>query len=81
MARIRGKAATGERVAEIYGKSGCGFTRAARADYARRGYRVDYFDLKKDPAALKRFLELTGGDRTVPLIRADGEVSVGFGGT
>jgi glutaredoxin 3 len=41
-----------------------------------------YFDIKKDAAAMKRFLALSGGDRRVPLVLdAGGRVSVGFGGT
>ncbi len=31
---------------------------------------------------MKRFLELSGGDRRVPLIQEDGgKIAVGFGGT
>ncbi len=37
--------------------------------------------MKKDAAALKRFLELSGGDRRVPLIVDRGRVTVGFGGS
>jgi hypothetical protein len=37
--------------------------------------------VKKDPAAMKRFLELSGGERRVPLVVERGRVSVGFGGT
>ncbi len=42
---------------------------------------MQYFDVKKDAAAMKRFLELSGGDRRVPLIVERGRVTVGFGGT
>lgn len=42
---------------------------------------MTYFDVKRDPAALARFLELSGGERRVPLIVAGGRVTVGFGGT
>jgi glutaredoxin 3 len=42
---------------------------------------VAYHDVKKDAAAMKRFLELSGGDRRVPLIVERGRVSVGFGGS
>jgi glutaredoxin len=66
---------------QIYGKEGCGYTSAARADYAARGHPVEYFDVKADPAAMARFLELSGGERRVPLIVERGRVSVGFGGT
>jgi glutaredoxin 3 len=37
--------------------------------------------VKKDPAAMSRFLELSGGDRRVPLILERGRVTVGFGGS
>ncbi len=37
--------------------------------------------MKKDSDALKRFLELTGGERRVPVIVERGRVTVGFGGT
>ncbi len=50
-------------------------------DFGKRGYRVDYFNVKKDAAALERFLRLSGGGRRVPLIREEGQVTVGFGGT
>jgi hypothetical protein len=50
-------------------------------DFGKRGYRVDYFNVKKDAAAMARFLELSGGERRVPLIREEGKVVVGFGGT
>jgi hypothetical protein len=41
----------------------------------------EYFNVKKDRAALERMLALTKGRRDVPVI-ADGEnVTIGFGGT
>jgi hypothetical protein len=43
--------------------------------------QVEYFDVKQDPQAMKRFLELSGGDRRVPLIVERGRVTVGFGGS
>jgi glutaredoxin len=64
----------------IYGKDTCPYTRAAREDYAARGVRVSYFNVKQDPEAMRRFLELSGGDRRVPLIVEGGRVSIGFGG-
>jgi hypothetical protein len=42
---------------------------------------VEYHDVRKDAAAMKRFLELSGGDRRVPLIEEGGRVTVGFGGS
>jgi hypothetical protein len=43
--------------------------------------KVEYFDVKQDAAAMKRFLELSGGSRRVPLIVEGGRVTVGFGGS
>jgi glutaredoxin len=66
---------------DIYGKDECGFTSAARKDYATRGREVRYFDVKKDAAAMARFLELGEGQRRVPLILDRGRVSIGYGGS
>ncbi|MFY3746640.1 UXX-star selenoprotein family 1 [Anaeromyxobacter sp. Red801] len=66
---------------EIYGKDACPYTAAARREYAARGLEVRYFDVKRDRAAMARFLELSGGDRRVPLIVERGRVSSGFGGS
>jgi glutaredoxin len=70
-----------DRQVEIFGKDTCGYTNAARLDYAKRGYRVEYFNVTRDPAAMQRFLALSGGERRVPLLHEDGKVTVGFGGT
>ncbi len=66
---------------QIYGKESCAYTGAARKDYLARGCPVEYFDVKVDAAAMVRFLELSGGERRVPLIVERGRVTVGFGGT
>ena len=42
--------------------------------------KVEYFNVKSDPEAMKRFLELSGGDRQVPLIEQDGMTTTGFNG-
>ena len=42
---------------------------------------MQYFNVKKDAEAMKRFLALSGGERRVPLIVERGRVTVGFGGT
>lgn len=67
---------------EIYGKEDCPYTRAARDEHARRGAEVRYLDVARDPAAMRRFLELSGGERRVPLVVEEGgRVTIGFGGT
>ncbi len=37
--------------------------------------------MKKDPAGLAKMLEYSAGRRAVPVIVADGKVTIGFGGT
>jgi len=65
----------------IYGKDTCPYTRAAREDYQSRGVPVTYHDVTRDPEAMRAFLELSGGERQVPLILYGGRVSAGFGGS
>lgn len=45
------------------------------------GAQVEYHDVESDPAAMKRFLELSGGERRVPLLVEDGRVTIGYGGS
>ncbi len=54
---------------------------AAREDYARRKVAFEYFNVKKDKAALDRMLKFTKGGRDVPVIVDDERVTIGFGGT
>jgi glutaredoxin 3 len=42
---------------------------------------VRYFNVKKDPAAMARFLELSAGERRVPLVYERGRITIGHGGT
>jgi glutaredoxin 3 len=42
---------------------------------------VEYRNVNRDPAAMARFLELSGGERRVPLIVEQGHITVGHGGT
>ncbi len=65
----------------IFGKDSCPYTADAVASYRAKGAAVDYINVKRDPAALERMLALSGGQRRVPVIVDDGEVSIGFGGT
>jgi hypothetical protein len=37
--------------------------------------------VKGDAEAMKRFLDLSGGSRRVPLIVEGGRITIGFGGT
>ena len=64
----------------IYGKDSCPYTADAREHYAGRG-DLQSLNVKKDADALRRMLELNGGQRRVPVIVEDGKVTIGFGGT
>jgi glutaredoxin 3 len=70
-----------ERTVLIYGKDGCPYTGAARSDYTKRGYAVQYFNAKAEPERLKELLAYSNGQRKVPVIVEDGQVTIGFGGT
>jgi glutaredoxin len=65
----------------IYGKDSCPYTSAARADFAKRGYTVDYRNVRTDPAQMREFLTLGKGRREVPLMLEEDQVTIGFGGT
>ncbi len=65
----------------IFGKDSCPYTTDAREDYARRGYAVEYVNVRKDPDRVAELLRLSGGRRAVPVIDEGGKVTVGFGGT
>ena len=65
----------------IFGKDSCPYTQAARDDYARRHVEVQYVNVKKNAAELKRMLEYSEGRRLVPVIVDGGKVTIGFGGT
>lgn len=64
----------------IFGKDSCPYTAAAREDYARRNVPFEYINVKKSRADLERMLEYTDGQRDVPVIVENGEVTIGFAG-
>jgi len=65
----------------IFGKDACPYTQAARDDYARRGVRFEYINVKKNADELERMLRFSDGRRVVPVIVENGQVTIGFGGT
>ncbi len=65
----------------IYGKEGCPYTGAARDDYRKRGYVVQYFNVQREAERLKEMLVYSKGQRKVPTIVENGAVTIGFGGT
>ena len=65
----------------LYTSAGCPFSEAAREDLEWRGVEFVEYDVEKDAKAREEMLEITGGNRTVPVIvDADGSVQVGWQG-
>lgn len=61
----------------IYGKQGCPYTtraREANPDHV-------YHDVQLDPRFLEEMLQHSRGQRKVPVIVADGQVTIGYGGS
>lgn len=58
---------------ELYTASDCQYSEAAREDLEWRGIDFVEYDVEKDEEARKRMLEITGGNRTVPVIVEEGK--------
>jgi len=66
---------------ELYVTAGCPYSDAAREDLEWRGVDFVEFDVERDRDAYERMLELSGGNRTVPVISEEGKpVQVGWMG-
>jgi glutaredoxin len=65
----------------IYGKDGCGYTKAACDDFAARKVPFQYVNVQADAEKLKEMLRHTKGKRVVPVVVEDGRVTVGWNGT
>jgi glutaredoxin 3 len=66
---------------ELYGGASCSFTQEMREwlEWKRRDY-IEY-DVEADADALSRMIELTGGQRTIPvLVEAGRVVQIGWQG-
>jgi len=64
----------------IYTKQGCPYCAAAKKHYTDQGTNYNEIDVHAVAGAKEKLLELTGGQRIVPVIIEDGEVKLGFGG-
>lgn len=64
----------------IYTKEGCPYCAAAKKHYTDQGIAFSEIDVHKTDGAIDKLLDLSGGERIVPLIVEDGEVKKGFGG-
>jgi glutaredoxin 3 len=68
-------------VLELYGTAACPYTAQLREDLQWRGQVFVEYDVEQDPQALQRMLDLSGGDRTVPLLAENGRImQVGYEG-
>ena len=66
---------------ELYTTAGCHYSEAAREDLEWRGVDFIEYNVERDEEARRRMLELTGGNRTVPVIFEEGKpVQVGWMG-
>ena len=59
----------------IFGTDTCPHTTSAREDYAKKGYEVEYVNVKTNPEEMPKLLEYSGGKREQPVIVAGGEVT------
>jgi len=60
---------------ELFGGSGCQYTSELREHLLWEGRDFIEHDVETDHVALRRMLELTGGQRTIPVLVVDGEVT------
>lgn len=67
-------------VLTLYTKPGCPFCDGLKESLEKRGIPFIEHNVRTDPAALQRMLELNGGRRHVPTIVQGKQVSVGFQG-
>jgi glutaredoxin len=64
----------------IYTKDGCPYCAAAKKHYSEQGVAFDEIDVTVETEAQATVLELTKGQRIVPVIVDGDEVKIGFGG-
>jgi glutaredoxin len=66
---------------ELYGARGCPYTQEMREWLEYKGMEFIEHDIETDSAARERMIELSGGQRTVPVLVSDGRVvQVGWQG-
>jgi len=64
----------------IYTKDGCPYCAAAKKHYTDEGIPFEEINVKVQTEAQAKVLELTRGQRIVPVIVDGEEVKIGFGG-
>jgi len=60
---------------ELYGSRGCPYTQEMRDWLDLKGSDYVEYDVEADAGALERMVALTGGQRMVPVLVADGKVA------
>jgi glutaredoxin 3 len=66
---------------ELYVTMGCPYSASAREDLEWRGIDFVEYDVERDREAYGRMLDLSGGNRIVPVIVEEGKpVQIGWGG-
>ncbi len=64
----------------IYTKEGCPYCAAAKKHYNDQDIAFEEIDVDATEGAKEKVLELTDGERIVPVIVENGKVTAGFGG-
>jgi glutaredoxin len=64
----------------MYTKPGCPFCAAAKDHYNGKGIAFDEINVVGNDEAQKKVLELSGGERIVPVIVDGEEVKIGWNG-
>jgi glutaredoxin 3 len=59
---------------ELYGTASCPYTAQLREDLVWRGVRFIEYDVESDKQALQHMLEVSNGDRLVPLLVEDDRI-------
>ena len=69
------------KLVELYTTAGCPYSASAREDLEWRGVYFVEYDVERDREAYERMLDLTGGNRTVPVVFEEGKpIQVGWMG-
>jgi len=64
----------------IYTKPGCPYCAAAKEHYRKKSIPFDEINVIDNPAAQKKLLALSKGERIVPVIVDGGKVTLGWNG-
>ena len=64
----------------IYTKDGCPYCAAAKKHYNDEGIAFTEVNISRTPDAKDKIIELTKGQRIVPVIVDKDEIKLGFGG-